>query len=178
MVSQSAPKQAPEPDELDAIADDDFMTKGKTQRLVRKDAREVARDVVKEEFRKQQQEQFMVRLKSQFSDFDDVVNPETLSLLEQKDPELAQAIGDTKDPYKIGLQSYKYIKALGLVEKAPQEKRAKEVEKKIAANAKTVQSPTSYDKRPMAQAFKFGEAEKKALYEEMMGYASQSGFSY
>lgn len=118
------------------------------------------------------------KLRNKFSDFDDVVNPETLGLLEETDPDLAKEIAETKDPYKIGLLSYKNIKMMGLIEKAPVERRVKEVERKIEENKKTIQTPQVYDKRPMAQAFKMTDSEKKALYREMMDCASLSGGGY
>ena len=123
------------------------------------------------------QQQFNT-LKAKYTDFDDVVNPETIAILEEQEPELAQTIIDLKDPYKIGMQTYKYIKALNIVDSVPQARRSKEVGKKIEENKKTVQSPQAFDKRPMAQAFKLTETEKTKLYEEMMSCASQAGFSY
>lgn len=68
------------------------------------------------EMQLQQQSQFnrLNSLKGKFSDFDEVVNPETLAILEEQEPELAQTICELKDPYKIGVQSYKYIKALNI----------------------------------------------------------------
>jgi hypothetical protein len=99
---------------------------------------------------------------------------ETLELLETKDPELAETIAQLKDPYKMGIQSYKYIKALGLQNELPTARRHKEIEKKLEKNAKSVQTPMAYDKRPIAQAFKATEADKRRLYEEMMQYAQQS----
>ena len=62
-----------------------------------------------------------------------------------------------------------------------EKRHAKEVEKKIEKNEKTVQSPQAYNKRPMAQAFSMtnmSDGEKTKLYEEMMGYASQAGHGY
>jgi len=88
------------------------------------------------------------------------------------------AIAESKDPYKIALQSYKYIKATGLAHKVPASRRAKEVDKKIEQNAKTIQTPQAFDKRPMAQAFKQTEAEKSQTYNEMMHYANQAGGGY
>lgn len=165
-----------EPDELDSIPDTDYLDKGKVQKLVEKKAQKMAEEVARKEVekfvQKQNESQFLDRLHRQYSDFEDIVNPETLSLLETDEPELAQTIADLKDPYKIGVQSYKYIKAMGLAEKAPKKRREKELEKKIEDNAKSVQSPMAFDKRPMAQAFKLTSAEKKNLYSEMMGYAS------
>jgi hypothetical protein len=74
----------------------------------------------------------------------------------------------------MAITSYKYIKALNLVDKVPNARRVREVEKKLDRNGKTIQSPMAFDKRPMAQAFKSTEADKNRLYEEMMGYASQA----
>lgn len=172
---QLTPKQK---DELDDLADDEYIPVGKVKKLVEKQAKQIAEQAAREQLQQREQSQFLDKLKRQFSDFDDVVNNDTLAILENHDPDLAQTISDLKDPYKIGLQSYKYIKALGLAEKVPQARRVKEVEKKLEKNAKTVQSPLAYDKRPMAQAFKTTDAERAAIYKEMMGYASQTGYSY
>lgn len=173
-MSKNAPKQQ-EVDEFDAIGDDEFIPKGQVKKFVEKRAAKIAEEAAKREaerlMQQQYQSQFMDRLKRQYSDFEDVVNAETLSLLEEKEPELAQTISELKDPYKIGIQTYKYIKALKVVEDVPKERRQKEVEKRIQENEKTVQSPQVFDKRPMAQAFRISEADKNKLYEEMMGFA-------
>jgi hypothetical protein len=165
-------------DELDAIGDDEFIPKGKVNKLVEKKAARIAEEIAKRETEKfldqQKHSQFMDRLKNKYSDFDEVVNSETMALLEEQDPELASSIADLKDPYKIGMQCYKYIKATNIADKAPNARRAKEVEKKLEQNAKTVQTPQVYDKRPMAQAFQMSKAELASIYKEMMGYAAGS----
>jgi len=175
MTAQVQPKQV---DELDQISESEYLAKGQVERLVSKKAEKIAQEQVERILREREQSQFMERLKSKYSDFDQVVNVETMSLLEEKDPELAETIAALKDPYKIGMQTYKYIKALNLAEKVPDARHVKEVEKKLVENSKTIQSPQAYDKRPMAQAFTMTDQEKKKLYQEMMGYASQAGFSY
>jgi hypothetical protein len=175
-LANQAPRQ--EPDEIDSIGADEFINKGKVEKLVERKAQKYAEEIAKREveklIQKQNDSQFLDRLNRQYSDFSEVVNPETLSLLEEKEPELAQTIADLKDPYKIGMQSYKYIKAMGLLQKAPEARREKEIDKKIAANEKAVQSPMAYDKRPVAQAFQLTDAMKKDLYREMMGYAAMA----
>ena len=179
-MTQSQPK-VQEPDELDSLSDDEFIPKGKVKKLLQKEKDKIVQEALAEvdkRHQKHQQSQFMERLKKQYQDFEEIVNPETLSLLEEQEPELAKTIVESNDPYKIGMQSYKYIKALGISEKAPASRRAKEVEKKLEKNEKTVQSPQAYEKRPLAQAFKLTEAEKKNLYKEMMESASQASFSY
>lgn len=167
------------PDELDSLPDDEYIPAGKVKQLVKKTAAQVAEDVSQRVYHQQQELQWLDRLKKRFSDFEEVVNPETLSLLETQDPELAQEILDFKDnPYKMGVHSYRYIKALGLASQVPSERRKREIDKKIEKNEKTVQTPQAFDKRPMAQAFRLTDTEKKALYNEMMGYAQQAGSGY
>ncbi len=163
-----------EVDEFESISDDEFIPKGKVRELAKKQAQKYAEQIAKEEIekalRKQQDSQFLDRLNRQYQDFSEIVNPETLSLLEEKEPELAQTIADLKDPYKIGMQSYKYIKAMGIA----QVRRQKEIEKAIEKSEKMVQSPMAFDKRPIAQAFQLTDAMKKDLYREMTGYASMA----
>ena len=175
--NQQAQKQ--EPDEFESIGADEFIPKGKVEKLVERKAQqyaeEIARREVEKHFKSQSDSQFLDRLNRQYSDFSEVVNPETLSLLEEREPELAQMIAEVKDPYKIGMQSYKYIKAMGLVQKAPENRRQKEIEKAIEKSDKAIQSPMAFDKRPIAQAFKLTDAMKKDLYREMHGYASMAG---
>lgn len=173
---QSQPKE-----EEIKISDDDYVQGAQVKKLLSRNTEEVkksAREEAQRFMHEQEQSRFLEKLKRQFNDFEDVVNPETLAILEETDPDLATTIAELKDPYKIGLQSYKYINALGLAKKVPAARRVKEVEKKLEENAKTVQTPQAYDKRPMAAAFQFGEVDSKTLYKEMMHYASMSGGGY
>ena len=166
-------------DEFDKISDEDYINLGKVKKLAEKNSQKVlknAEELVRQEVAKalanQERSQFMDRLNRQYSDFSEIVNPETLSILEEKEPELALMIADMKDPYKIGVQSYKYIKAMGLSKTATETRREKEIDKAIEKSEKAITSPMAYDKRPIAQAFKLTDAMKKDLYREMHGYAS------
>ena len=168
-------------DEFDKIGDEEFIPFSKVKKLAEKNSQKVlknAEELVKQEvakaLQKRDSDQFMDRLNRQYSDFSEVVNPETLSILEEKEPELAATIADLKDPYKIGVQSYKYIKAMGLSKAAQEGRREKEIDKAIAKQEKAVQSPMAFDKRPIAQAFKLTDAMKKDLYREMHGYAAMA----
>ncbi len=168
-----------EVDEFDKIGDEEFIPLGKVRKLAEKNSQRVlknAEDLIKQEvtkaLQKRDQDQFMDRLNRKYEDFSEVVNPETLSLLEEKEPELAATIAESKDPYKIGVQSYKYIKAMGLSQKATESRREKQLDKAIEKSEKQVSSPMAFDKRPIAQAFKLTAAMKKDLYREMHGYAA------
>jgi hypothetical protein len=178
-LGNMATAKAQEVDEFDKIGDEEFIPLGKVKKLadknnqkVLKNTEELVRQEVNKALKQQADAQFMDRLNRQYSDFSEIVNPETLSILEEKEPELAATIADLKDPYKIGVQSYKYIKAMGLSQNAKEVRREKEIDKAIAKQEKAVTSPMAYDKRPIAQAFKLTDAMKKDLYREMNGYAA------
>lgn len=168
-------------DEFDKIGAEEFIPFGKVMELTEKNSRKVLKNAeelvdkaVERRLKKIQDDQFMDRLSRQYSDFSEIVNPETLSILEEKEPELAATIMDLKDPYKIGVQSYKYIKAMGISKTATESRREKEIDKAITKAEKAVTSPMAYDKRPIAQAFKLTDAMKKDLYREMHGYAAMA----
>ena len=180
-IASQQPQHKQEVDEFDTIGDEEFIPLGKVKKLAErntqkalKNTAELVHQEVENALKKQKDSQFMDRLNRKYADFSEIVNPETLSILEEKEPELAEMIADTKDPYKIGMQSYKYIKSLGLAKAATENRREKEVDKAITKSEKAVTSPMAYDKRPIAQAFKLTDAMKKELYREMHGYAASA----
>jgi len=167
----SQQKQEPEDPDPDW---DDYANYGGVKKLATKAVKPIEEKLqnLEKELAASRQRELMNNLRSQYSDFDQIVNPETIAIFEQKEPELAQSIAEIKDPYKMGISSYKYIKALNIQDELPGKKRQKETAKMLDKNSKTVQSPQAYDKRPMAQAFHLSEQEKSNLYSEMMSYAA------
>lgn len=168
-------------DEFEGIDDSEYLSKGDSRKMLRKDAKAIAREEFLRLEKERENANFLNRLKSRYSDFDDVVNPETIAIFEKKDPELASTIADLKDPYKMGLQTYNFIKSMSLKDDSASQRHAKEVKDKIEKNEKNAQSPQAYTKRPMAKAFSItgmSKEEQSALYEEMMGYASQGSGGY
>lgn len=113
-------------------------------------------------------------LKRDMPDLEDVVNPETLELVKQTNPRLAQTWAGKTD-YEIYVNAYPYIKNSGLLDKVPGERRSKEVDRKLEENKKTVAAPATFDKRPMAQAFRSRDSqeERQKLYEEMNYFAGR-----
>lgn len=173
---QTQQPKAQEPIAEPEDADDDYVPAGRVKGIARKAVAPLEKKIqeLESKLAQQDQQKLIQNLRTQYSDFDDVVNVDTLEILEKQEPELAATIAQFKDPYKMGLHSYKYIKALGLLDKVPDARHKKEVVQKLERNSKTVQSPTAYDKRPMAQAFVSSQADNKRLYEEMMGYAAKA----
>lgn len=172
--------QEPETDILQELAQEEYVAGDKVAKALRKQQEQFNRQLeeIKKVNNSQRQNSLINDLRREYADFDQVVNSETLSLLEETNPRLAQAIAASNDPYHIAVQSYEYIKAKGLNEKLSRANRPTEVDKKIEQNKKTVPSPQVYDKRPMAQAFNPSSEEQKRLREEMYHYANQVGMGY
>lgn len=183
ILSQQAGYSTPTPPKEDVIAElakQEFVAGEKVAQAfsVLQDRFEKKLEDVKQNYAVQKQQSLINDLRREYSDFDQVVNPETLAVLEETNPRLAKTIADGKDPYSMAVQSYEYIKAAGLANKLGGSRRAAETERKIEQNKKTVQSPQAFDKRPIAQAFQLTESMKKELQNEMYTFANQAGMGY
>lgn len=178
-LMQLAPRQAPVAEEIEE-PDHEFIPKGTVKKVAKREVEPLQRriDELEKKLEQQNMNERINSLRRQYSDFDQIVNEETLAMLDEQEPELAEAIAKSKDPYKLGMQAYKYIKALNIAQPKTDNRRQREIEKKIEKNEKTVPSLASFDKRPLAQAYVMTDKEKKDLWKETQGYASQAGFGY
>lgn len=171
-LSQSQPqKKEEEPED----PDEDFIPKGKVKNLAKKVVEPLEAKILELErkIESRRKADSFDYLKKTYPDFEEVVNPDSLAMLEETKPALAKALAAYTDPIEMGKDVYDYLKAIRNPEAVAKKQHVKEVEKKLAKNEKTVQSPLAYDKRPMAQAFKTpSKEERDAIYNEMMGYAS------
>ena len=166
-------QKMPEPEE-DPLDPEDYASYGGVQKVTKKALEPMEKKIqeLEAQLQAKRQQELIEGLRRQYTDFDDVVNPETIALFEEKEPELATTIAEIKDPYKMGIMAYKNIKACGIVESVPGKRRAKETARAIEKSEEAIQSPQAYEKRPMAQAYKMTEADQSKLYEEMTHYAS------
>jgi len=178
VMTQQPPQSAPvqKVDLIHEISQEEYVPGNKVAQALQQQKEEFRRELeeVKKTYSHQKQNSLLNDLKREFPDFDDVVNPDTIAILDETNPRLANAIASSNDPYMIAVQTYEYIKAKGLAPKAPS-KRAVETERKIEQNKKTINTPQAFEKRPMAQAFAMTDAMKKELRSEMYGFANQAG---
>lgn len=73
------------------------------------------------------------QLKSQYADFDTVVNGETIAQLSQSYPELANTLNSSQDLYSTGVSAYTMIKQLGI---SPNSQLSQDRQRAIANAAK------------------------------------------
>ena len=103
-IAESLKQQPKQMD--DGLSDDDLLTVGQhkkeLERHVNKALREYEAKTVDD------------RLRSKFSDYDDVVTSENIELLKQNDPELAMSLKLLEnDPYAQSVAAYKMLKRFG-----------------------------------------------------------------
>lgn len=180
--TQHAPQAIPEQEEdiIQELSQQEYVAGEKVAKGFKKLEEKFERKVqeIEKRYASQQQNNLLTELKREFPDFDQVVNSESLTQLEETNPRLANAIASSKDPYMIAVQSYEYLKAKGISSNSTSSKRMKETENKLEQNKKTIQTPQAFDKRPMAQAFQMTDAMKKELAKEMYASAQQVGMGY
>lgn len=117
-----------------------------------------------------EKQQLPQRARQKFSDFDQVVTPERVKELETNNPELAEAISKSSDPYSATYS------ALKLYMKPPSksDERMKEEAEKIMENSKKPISSNAVGKQSaLSNAHAFAKKPKDLLYKEMMNFANR-----
>jgi len=158
-------KPAPQEDELLSLSPDDIVTYGQVDRLAEKKAREIVDKV----FQERETAELPKKVKAQYSDFDEIVNKETVKEFEQSEPALASACAVSANPYEA---TYKMLKILR--QQKTDGKIAKN-EEIIDRNLKVPPPATSISRSSGLQdANSFGELSQADLYKEMMQFSRKS----
>lgn len=128
--------QEDEIDEVDRLAEDDIITKSQAKRLAEK----MVKQSVDNALRARDASTVEERVKSKFSDFDEIVTRENIEYLRKQDPELAETLSYNPDPYKQAVAVYNTLKRMGVngeKSKAPleREKALKNSQKPLSVNA-------------------------------------------
>lgn len=180
--AQVSPQAIQEEDIFSEIQKEEYVPGEKVVKAYRK-IEEKFEKKLQEMEKKYQQKQYadtFSELKRDYPDLEEVVNPDTLAIVKETNPKLAE-VWSRLDDYSIAVQAYPYIKNTGILDKLHGSKRSKEVDKKIEQNKKTVASPQVYDKRPIAQAFSYNnlsDSQKEELQKEMYRYGQLAGGGY
>lgn len=184
MAGHNQSQPAVEEDIISELQKAEYVEGEKVAKALKKQQQEFKSQL--DELKKQQDRVLAAKqeeqIRSQYQDFDDVVNADTLDMLKETNPKLYSRVANLLrvDPVDGAIFAYETIVGSGITEQIPGLRRKKEVEKKLEQNKKTVQSPISHDTRPIAQAMSYAEAKKArdALWAETQRYASHAGFGY
>lgn len=157
----SAPQPQQEEEEL-SLADDDIVTAKDVKKLAKK----MAKELYQQERMRYEAETAEDRLRSKYSDFDDVVSEENVRKLIKDEPELAKVLRATSDPYAKGVAAYRYIRTM---ERANPEQVDKQT---IRQNLQKPRTTSSIKESGLDHAEEFASGRmttemRQKLYEEM-----------
>lgn len=116
----STKMQIEEEDDFD-LSDDSFV-EGKHLRKQNKDVKRLTREIqeLKQETAKSREEAAIAnarsRIRTQYPDWEKVVNKDNLEKLREQDPETFEVLNSSKDTYAAGCAAYKFIKNSGIVD--------------------------------------------------------------
>lgn len=142
-LAQQAPVQQEEPDELDQLDPDDYVSVAKAKeiakKLAAKEAQNTAKQVVQEYIQQQNILQDEQRMRSKFEDFDYVIENYAIPMI-KNDPALAYKVQNSKNPaetaYKLAKISDEYEGAQMKQQTSPKaEKIIKNSQRPVSGNA-------------------------------------------
>lgn len=109
-----------------------------------------------------------IKVKTDFPDFDRVVNQENLSKLKEQDPDLAMMIYNNKDLYSQSAVAYRAIKKMGIFDE--QSERDKETIKNNRGKPRTVtsMSPQEGPSGPLSHANAFAQGLTPDLQKQLL----------
>jgi len=130
--------QPKESDPLDGVEDfvDPERLRAKLDKVsanLKKEAKEIARQTIREEREQEEKRNYLSRLKSQFSDYDEVMNEANIVNLESVDPVFLETVLEVPDEYARRLKTYKKLKTL---QQAPREDSKSSIKDKVEENSR------------------------------------------
>lgn len=160
-LEQKNQPKAVEEEELN-LSDDDIVTAKDVKKLAKK----MAREIVAQDRMRYEADTAEDRLRTKYSDFDEVVNEDNVKKLLREEPELAKVLKSTADPYAKGVAAYRYIR---LMERANPEAVDKQVIRQNLAKPRTTTSikDSGLDHVEEFASGRLTAEMRRKLYEEM-----------
>ena len=171
LEAKNAPKQQEADNSYDEFdLEPDSLAEGKHIRKVSNKIKDLEKQL--QAYQQQSQESMVeARLKSKYSDFDEIVSGSNVESLRQMHPEVWNTINSTSDLYNKAVSAYTLIKNLGISGPAPYDVDKTSLQKNFnkPRNSSSVSPQLGDTPVTRANAFEGGLTEelKNQLYKEM-----------
>lgn len=170
-LAQQAPVQQEEPDELDQLDPDDYVSVAKAKeiakKLAAKEAQNTAKQVVQEYIQQQNILQDEQRMRSKFEDFDYVIENYAIPMI-KNDPALAYKVQNSKNPAET---AYKLAKISDEYEGAQMKQQTSPKAEKIIKNSQRPVSGNAVGTPLRSQAEDFSKMSKQDVWAMSEKYA-------
>ena len=168
-AKQTAQQQPEEEDDI-GIGDDD-LAEGRHLKKQSRELRKMKNELA-EAKRVMYEQTVEARLKANHPDFDKVVNQETLSVLRENYPDIAQTLNSSTDLYSKASAAYTMVKKLGLYTPDHYEKERAQAANNAVKPRSTASVSPQQGESPLSNANAFSQGLtpelKKKLYAEML----------
>lgn len=107
------------------------------------------------------------RLKSQYPDFDSVVNAENIDILRQDHPEIMKTLNASTDLFATGVTAYTMIEKLGISKRLQMQADTARIQKNAAKPRPSASVSPQYGDSPLAKANAFANGLTDELKEQL-----------
>jgi len=157
--------QPKETDPLDGVEDyvDPARLRAKLEKErvhLKKEAKEIALQTIKEERENEEKRNFLQRLHAQFPDYNQVMNETNIATLESVDPVFLETVVAVPDEYSRRLMTYKKLK--NLQQAAPKQAEEKSIKEKVDENSRNPYYISPSMATPSTSAMDFDVSTKAA----------------
>lgn len=164
---QKAQQLREEIDELEQIANDEWLTKEQSMKLADKRAKLAVEQALEAERTRRAQEELPNRVKQEMPDFDQVVSKENVEYLKAHKPHLAQVLATTQDPYAQAKAAYDAVKAFCPSAQVTQDKQRAERNAQKPGSLDQAGPPRTGETDP----YRMSSTTKAQLWKEMQDAA-------
>jgi len=172
--NQTQPKQQ-QPEEEDITIGDDDLVEGKhLNRTLKKINRQLEeqRRLVEEQNKRAQETSIETRIKSQYPDFDAVVNQANIAAFRDAHPDLASTLNSSQDLYSKAISAYKLFKKFGIYKDTSYDSNKNVVQNNTSKPRPASSLSPQEGSSPLTRANEFAngltDELKERLYKEMM----------
>lgn len=155
--------QPQDKDEFDSLPADELIDKAKFERALAKEReklRKEAEAIARETYAKIDSENYAVKLKSLYPDYDQVVTESNAAKLQENEPEYVELLSEVKDNFKRREMAYKKMKKF--VNEDKPKVKAQEVVEENRKTSAAYYSPTGQGPMTNPYAFEFDVRSKEA----------------
>lgn len=130
------PKESDPLDQIEDIAELDpaklKLILAQREANFKREARQIAKETIKEEREQENKTNFRDRLRRQYPDYDSIMNEKVIAAIQEREPDAVDAISAIEDPYVRCEKAYHFMKKR--MAQKQEEKPAESVKQKVEEN--------------------------------------------
>lgn len=167
MQPKTKPMEMPAEEDNDFQLEPDAVAEGKHLTKMQKEVKKLKAEL--NQYKQQTTVSVIeAKIKSQFPDFEKVVNSETIAMLNTAYPELANTLGSSADLYSKAITAYQMIKKFGIANEEPYKQDIERIKANSAKPKPLVSGNTQQGESPLTRANAFASGLTDELKQQLI----------